>query len=335
VDVDSSEWDRFSSRQTGFTHCHLSDWRKVIERVFGHECLQFEERDAEGRLEGILPLVRVRSALFGNYLVSMPFLNYGGPLGTDAACRLLASRAVQEARASDADLMEFRSRVTLPIDLPVSHRKITVLLDLPDDPEVLMKALSAKVRNQIRRPQKEGVIIRFGVDQVGPFYRVFSRHMRDLGTPTFSRGFFEVIAETFPQSAWFGCAWLAAEPIACGAGFAIEGEFEMAWASSLLAYKRIAPNMLLYWAFMARAIGDGIPVFNFGRCTPNGGSHRFKKQWGSRDVPLHWYQYSTRGSRSATPFTVDEKYVWGPRLWRCLPVPVATLLGPRMVRYVP
>src|SRR4029079_3277961 len=76
VDVDRREWDRFSSRQTGFTHCHLSGWQKVIERVFGHECLQLQERDAEGLLEGILPLVLVKSALFGNYLVSMPFLNY-------------------------------------------------------------------------------------------------------------------------------------------------------------------------------------------------------------------------------------------------------------------
>jgi hypothetical protein len=90
----------------------------------------------------------------------------------------------------------------------------------------------------------------------------------------------------------------------------------MAWASSLLAHKQIASNMLLYWAFMERAIEKGIPVFNFGRCTPNSGSHRFKKQWGSRDVQLHWYQYSGSGSRSATPFTGDEKYVWGPRIWR-------------------
>ena len=134
MDVDSGEWDRFASRQTGFTHCHLSGWQKVIERVFGHECLQFQERDAAGRLEGILPLVRVESALFGNYLVSMPFLNYGGPLGTIDACRSLTSRAVEEARSADTDRMEFRSRVIVPIDLPGSHRNITALLDLPNDP---------------------------------------------------------------------------------------------------------------------------------------------------------------------------------------------------------
>jgi FemAB-related protein (PEP-CTERM system-associated) len=333
--VNRSEWDRFASGHAGFTHCHLSGWRDVIEKVFDHECLQFQERDAGGRLAGVLPLVRVKSALFGHYLVSMPFLNYGGPLGTEVACRALASRAAEEARQSNADIMELRSRVTLPVDLPDSHRKITALLDLPNDAEVLMKTLSAKVRSQIRRPRKEGVTVRFGADQVDPFYRVFSRHMRDLGTPTFPRKYFEVIAETFPESAWFGCAWRGAEPIAGGAGFATDGEFEMAWASALLAYKQIAANMLLYWAFMERAIETRIPVFNFGRCTPGSGSHRFKKQWGSRDVQLHWYQYSRSGSPDTTPFTSDRQYVWGPRIWRCLPVPVATLLGPRFVRYVP
>ncbi len=80
---------------------------------------------------------------------------------------------------------------------------------------------------------------------------------------------------------------------------------------------------------------QGIKVFNFGRCTPEGGTHRFKKQWGSRDEPLYWYQHSRGGAQVATPSPDDGAFSWGPRIWKKLPLPLATALGPRIVRYIP
>ncbi|MEO8140995.1 MAG: GNAT family N-acetyltransferase, partial [Gemmatimonadota bacterium] len=257
-----AEWDGFVRAQPGWTHFHLYGWRRIFERVFGHECIYFAARDEAGRLAGVLPLVRVRSLLFGHYLVSMPAVNYGGPLGTAAAVQALVASAVELARNDGVKLLELRSRQELPLDLPVSHRKVTVVLDLPQgDPAKLMKSFDAKLRSQVRRPQKEGITFRFGPDQVGPFFEVFARHMRDLGTPTQSKRLFETIAEVFPD-AWFGCAWLGDQPIAGGAGFVWGSEFEMTWASSLYSFNRLSPNMGLYYAFMERAMQEGITLFN-------------------------------------------------------------------------
>ena len=331
-------WDEFVRAAPGWTHFHLIGWKSVIERVFGHECIYLAAYDdaREGALAGVLPLVRVKSMVFGHFLVSMPFLNYGGPLGDDAAVRALVSHATEIAERDDARLLELRSRAPLPVDLPVSHRKVTVLLDLPGDADALWKRMDAKVRSQVRRPKKEGVTVRFGPEQVGPFFEVFSRHMRDLGTPTQPRRLFEVIAEVFGDEAWFGCAYLGEQPVACGCGFRWGSEFEMTWASSLVEHKRIAPNMLLYWSFMERAIDEGLTLFNFGRCSPGAGTHRFKLQWGSRDEQLWWYGRAANGdAEAATPSPNDSGYSWGPRLWKHLPTPVATVLGPRIVRYIP
>jgi len=330
----SAEWDAVVRSSTGWTQFHLYDWRRIFEEVFGHECIYLVARNEQGTIGGILPLVRVRSVLFGHYLVSLPFLNYGGPLGTPEAVRALAAAAAERAATDSVKLLELRSRQELPLDLPVSHRKITVVLDLPPQgSQALFKSFDSKLRSQIRRPQKEGVEVRFGREQVDPFFEVFSSHMRDLGTPTQPRRFFEAIAESFPD-AWFGCAWLGEKPVACGAGFRWGGEFEMTWASSLYAYSKLAPNMLLYWAFMERAMEQGLTLFNFGRCTPGSGTHRFKRQWGSRDEQLWWYQRG-RGDTTATPSPDQGAFSWGPRLWRRLPLPVATALGPRIVRYIP
>lgn len=329
-----AEWDGFVRAQANWTHFHLSGWRGIMAGTLGHQTPYLAARDARGSLAGVLPLVRVKSLLFGHFLVSQPFVNYGGPLGDPTAVKSLTESAVELARATGAGLLELRSRIELPIDLAVSHRKITVLLDLlPGDPEKTFKRFDAKLRSQVRRPIKEGVTMKFGPEQVRPFFEVFARHMRDLGTPTQPRALFEALALAFPEDMWVGCAYLGDLPVAGGIGFRWGDEFEMTWASSLHSHSKIAPNMLLYWSFMERCVREGIQVFNFGRTSPDSGTHRFKMQWGSREEPLHWYQHGA--GLAKTPSPDDARYSWGPRIWRKLPVPLATAVGPWVVRGIP
>src|SRR5262245_39540624 len=88
-----SEWDSFGAAQPGWTHFHRHGWREAITRVFGHETPYLAARDQNGALAGILPLVRVKSLVFGHYLISQPFVNYGGPLGTPEAVKALVEEA--------------------------------------------------------------------------------------------------------------------------------------------------------------------------------------------------------------------------------------------------
>jgi lipid II:glycine glycyltransferase (peptidoglycan interpeptide bridge formation enzyme) len=218
--------------------------------------------------------------------------------------------------------------------MPVSHHKLTTILDLPDDPDTLWASFPSKLRTKVRRPEKDGVSMRFGQDQVEPFFGIFSHHMRDLGTPTHSARLFRTIYDLFGDDVLVGCAYFEGRPIACGFGFCWNGEFEMTWSCALREFKTLRANMALYWAFMREAIGRGVRVFNFGRSTPGSGTHEFKLGWGARDEPLHWY-YHSRSGLAAAPSPDDGAYSWGPRLWRKLPTPVATAVGPRIVRFIP
>lgn len=333
------EWDALVRSRPGWTHFHLFGWRRVIEDAFGHEAVYLVARGESGEIEGVLPLFWVCSRLFGRYLVSMPFLNYGGPLGPAGASRALSDSAVHLLEENRGGLLELRCRAPLDVDLPLSLRKVTVLLDLPLETRELWDGLPSKVRSQIRRPQKEGMEARLeacssGTSELEAFYEVFSRHMRDLGTPVLPRRFFDRIAAEFPDSARFGSVWHEGRPVAAGCGFRWADELEMTWASSLRSHGRMAPNMLLYWAFMEHAIENGCRTFNFGRCTPGGGTHRFKLQWGGRDEPLHWYHHAA-GRRTKTPSPDDGSYAWGPRIWSRLPLAVANRLGPAIVKNIP
>ena len=328
-------WDAFVRAQPGWTPFHLAAWHAVVRDTWGHEQLLYVARDAEGAWRGVLRLVRVKSPIFGHYLVSEPFVNYGGPLGEPDAVRALVEAALDRARSDKVDLLELRSRHEVATDLEASHRKITVVMDLkPGAPDAVFKGLDSKLRSQVRRPAKEGVTMRFGPEQAAPFFSIFARHMRDLGTPTQPLALFENIARHFGDDAWFGCAYLNDIPIAGGVGFRWNGEFEMTWASALREYNKVSPNMLVYWAFIERACNEGLSLFNFGRCSPDGGTHKFKKQWGSRDEELWWYGWSPSGV-GATPSPDSAKFQLATRVWQKLPLGLTNRLGPALVRFIP
>lgn len=330
----AAEWDAFGAEQPGWTGFHRYGWRRVIERVHGRECIYLAARDSGNALRGILPLVRLKSPLFGHYLVSMPYLNYGGPLGDDRAVQALVAEAERIADLDAVKLLELRSARELPITLPVSHRKVTVVLPLDGGAEAVFGKFKAKLRSQIRRPAKEGVDVRLGADQVDAFFEVYAHHMRDLGTPAQPRALFRAIAEEFGDDAWFAVAWLGGQPIAGGAGLRWGEEFEISWASSLRAFNRTSANMGMYWALIEHAAGAGVRRFNFGRCSPGSATHTFKLQWGGVEEPLWWYS-GGRERGGAPPSQHSAKFRLAVKAWQRLPVPVATALGSRIVRNIP
>lgn len=334
LEDDGRAWDAFVARAPDATFCHLSGWREIIGDTMGHECRYVAAVDDDGTWQGVLPLVRVSSPLFGRFVVSMPFLNYGGPLGGLVVRGALERQAVAEAQRCGAGLLELRSRARMSPVLSLSRRKVTVLLGLPDSAEQLWRRFSSKLRSQVRRAESAGLDARFGPDQREPFYQVFARNMRDLGTPVMPAAWFERIARVFPELVEFGAVYLGDTPVAAGCGVRWRGEFEMTWASSLREFNHLAGNMLLYWSFMRRMLDGGARVFNFGRCTPDSGTHRFKRQWGGADVHLPWGQWSP-GETHATPSPDAPKYRLATAVWRRLPLSIANRVGPMLARVIP
>ena len=313
------------------THCHHPAWPGILEDALGHEAWFAAVEGPDGGLTGLMPVCHVRSRVLGDQIVSLPFLNGGGPIGTSEAQARLLRYALDQAHVSSCTC-EVRTRRPPPAPFNPEIRRITVVKHLPDDPEELWeKGLRSKVRSQVRRPQKEGMTFRSGPEELGPFYRVLSENMRDLGTPVLPRRFFEVIRARLGDAAVFAAVYHGDQPVAGGCGFVWEDEFEITWASSLRSHSRAAPNMLLYWGLMEDMVRRGVRVFDFGRCRPDGGTHRFKKQWGTEDIPLPWVS-SHGGYQEAADRSMLRL---ASRIWTRMPLAVTNRVGPRLARLMP
>lgn len=159
--------------------------------------------------------------------------------------------------------------------------------------------------------------------------------MRDLGTPVMPRAFFERIQSTFGDRVIFTAVYSASgQTAAAGCSFVWNGEVEIVWASSLREFNRFSPNMLLYSTLMEEAIGRGVTLFNFGRCTPGGPTHKFKLQWGGHDVPLPWPSWS-RDGKAGTPSPDRPVFRIATAVWSRLPMAIANRLGPILARQLP
>jgi len=72
----------------------------MVQGTFGHKGYYLMAHE-DGRIWGVLPLMHVRSRLFGNRLISQPFSDYGGPLAASSSVSdALYHRAVEIANYS-------------------------------------------------------------------------------------------------------------------------------------------------------------------------------------------------------------------------------------------
>ena len=333
ADRDSSEWDRSVTEHADASGYHVWAWRGVFERAFGHESIYLVARDGD-RIAGVLPLVFIDSLVFGRSLTSLPFLNYGGIVADsqEAADKLLAA-ATEVARHRRCRHVELRHVGRRFSSLPCKEHKVAMQLPLETG---MWQRLDRKVRNQIRKAQKSELTSEYGgVELLADFYQVFARNMRDLGTPVYGRRFFEEVLRSFPERTQIHVVRLRRVPVAAGITYRTGRGVEVPWASSVRDYSALCPNHLLYWSVIERAVADGCDVLDFGRSTPHEGTYKFKEQWGARPVPLHWEYALLNGAALPNASPTNPKFQLAIRMWKKLPVSIATRVGPSIVRAIP
>jgi len=117
------------------------------------------------------------------------------------------------------------------------------------------------------------------------------------------------------------------------AGFiVVDGtQAEIPWASCRSDAKPLGINMKLYWEALTLAIDRGCTAFDFGRSTIDGGTYRFKKQWGAEPLPLHWHRWERHPRADANSSASPGRFLrLATAVWQRLPLPIANLLGPRI-----
>jgi serine/alanine adding enzyme len=317
---------------------HLIGWKSVIEKSFGHKTYYLLSEDQNKRINGILPFVHLKSILFGNFAVSLPYFNYGGVCADDDEIRArLLHEATAIARAQKMDHIELRHLHNSVANMPVKTSKVSMRTTLPQTKDELWASFPSKLRSQVQRPVKEQMHTRVGQqDELDNYYEIFSRNMRDLGTPVYSKSFFRNILKEFPENAWICTVYTKEErPVASGFIVGFKKMLEIPWASSLRTYNRLSPNMLLYWNILEFACDRQYRIFDFGRSTAGEGTYKFKEQWGAKPIQLYWHYWMKNGGPLPEINPRNPKYKMAIKIWQRVPVVLTRLIGPHIVKNLP
>ena len=286
---------------------------------------------------GILPMVHIRSFLFGSIFCSMPFLNFGGVCandeGVERALMFAAEKIVKERKG---DYLELRHLTQSAMNIPVKNHKISMTVDLNPDPEVLWSHFSTKHRTNIRKTVKNGLEIKWGKKELLPdFYSLMCSGWKDLGTPIYGYSFFENILEELEDSVEIFLVIFQGKPIATAFNGMFKDTVEGMWLSTLPEFEKLSPSYFMYWEMIKWACQGGYKQFHLGRSSVESGGEFFKKKWNAVPKQLYWEYILNRNGKIPELNIDNPKYQFAIKMWKKLPLPVTKKLGPMLAKSIP
>jgi FemAB-related protein (PEP-CTERM system-associated) len=328
----ADDWDAFVLRCPEATFFHRAGWQQVVERSFGHRTYYlYAEQD--GAIRGVLPLVHIKSRLFGNSLISNAFCVYGGPAALDDAARAaLDRRAIGLMTTLGADCLEYRQLARTHPDWPAKDGLYATFRRAIDpDPDVNLKAIPRKQRAVVRQSLERNLTVAEN-DGLDRFFALYGESVRNLGTPVFGKRFFRNLKEVFGAD----CAILTVlhddKPVCSVMSFYFRDEVLPYYAGATPAVRTLGGYDFMYWHLLSDGARRGLKLFDFGRSKHGTGAFSFKKNWGFTPQPIfHEYQLKPGGViPDINP--LNPKYRLFINAWKRLPLPVANIIGPLIAR---
>jgi FemAB-related protein (PEP-CTERM system-associated) len=336
---ETAAWDSFVRAHPDATFFHLAAWREVIQSAFGHRPY-YVAAAQDGAIVGVLPLVQVKTRLFGHTLISNPFCVYGGPLAaTPEASRALADHAAGLRETLGAAACEFRFLSAPPedyLDSAWAARDalyVTFRRAIAADDEANLKAIPRKQRAVVRRGIERGLTATADRD-VDTLYAIYAESVRNLGTPVFARRYFRVLGKVFGDAMDVVTVRDGATPVAAVMNFYWRDEVIPYYGGGTAQARACGGNDFMYWEVMRRGAARGCRTFDFGRSKQGTGAFAFKKNWGFSPAPLHYRVLVAPGQAVPEVNPTNPKYRLMIAAWKRLPLPVANLIGPILVRGV-
>ncbi len=324
-------WDRFVEDYPEATFFHRAGWRHVLRRAFGYDSYYLYVQQ-EGQVAGILPLGHVKSILFGNALISVPFCVYGGCCAvTESAKEALCDAALALAHKLNVDCLELRERDPMTQGGHVKDLYVTFRKRISRDPELNLKAIPRKQRAMIRKGIKAGLQSSIDGD-LRRFFAVYSESVRNLGTPVYSANYFAILREVFRDECEVLTVTDGTHPVASVMSFYFRNEVLPYYGGGTKDARRVKGNDFMYWELMRRAGERGIEIFDFGRSKKGTGAYSFKKNWGFDPRPMPYRYHLVKAATVPDINPLNPKYRLFVSLWKKLPLPVANFLGPLISR---
>lgn len=302
----NEKWDQWVEKHPFGLIYHLSGWKNVLDKSFGHiKGHYLAILDERGDIRSALPLFEAKSFLTGNRLVSIPFTSLFDPLVSSREdMDKLVEAALELSKKVKASYIELRTFMSsgLKEEKKLDEQRFYKYHYIPlgDDPEAIKKTFDRTcVRQRISRALKSDLTLVNGETEndLRKFYNLHMITRKRNGLPVQSYLFFKTLWNNFYPSGKLQLflAEHKGNPVAGMILLKYKERVSAEFAASDDQYRNMSPNHFLFWESIKMACREGYKIFDFGRTSPsNTGLMDFKERWGTQIVDLPYFYHSEK-----------------------------------------
>jgi len=262
----------------------------------------------------------------GKSLVSLPHFSYGSI--TNNTSSEIDWQQVLEKYALPRNIAQMEIRQASPAETARSL-KTSSWLPLYNTLDEQLKGFSPNLRRKIRKGIRIGFYTRQGgLELLNDFWMIYAHHLDKLGSVAPPKRFFATLLKEYTVGNALIFILYKRDKVVGGAfNLAYKGFYENGWFATLHKYQKEYASYALHHAMIEHAIGLKCHTYSFGRSTTGSGVHRFKQQWGTKDVPLKWVQYPAQQVNL-------RKQTWLGEIWKLLPWPIRKYVGRYLAKWI-
>jgi hypothetical protein len=334
--TENLKWDELLLKTDRATFFHTSAWARVLSESYGYTALYFTA-DTDGKLSGLIPVMEVKSVLTGKRGVSLPFTDICNPVADSIATfHALMHRLTEYGHRAGWKYIEFRGGSDFFEGTPNCEEHIFHILNLDGDEERLFKSLRESTRRNIRKAEKEGVVVSllYTLESLATFYQLHCGTRKWHGLPPQPWSFFKKIFEhviTY-RKGFVALAVYQGKPIA-GAVYALYRDQALyKFGASDRNYQNLRANNMVMWEAIRWFCRNGFCSLDFGRTEPeNEGLLQFKRGWRATETRVANHRFDLKQNTfSADRGKVKSSY----SMCKIMPLPVLRLAGRILYRHV-
>ncbi len=328
-----SDWDNYIKSHLEGTFFHLSGWKKIMEKSFSFNC-PYLVAEANQKIVGLLPLVEVKSFLFGHSLTSLPFCVFGGALAdTPEIKTALEKKACDIAEELGVDYLELRYKTEQKNDFLVKSVHSYFTTELNDGHDEILLSIKKKQRAVVRHSLKNELTVDVNKD-INDFYHIYSTSVRNLGTPVFSKKYMQNILTEFPDCSDILAVSHNGKTISSVMNFYYKDQVLPYYGGGTVEARHLKSNDHMYYKLMCHAFDRGCKLFDFGRSKNDSGPYKYKKTWGMEPQPIFHYYHLVKATELPNLSPNNPKYALFIKLWQKLPLKVSQIIGPFLSKYL-
>jgi hypothetical protein len=330
-----SDWDRFVQESPGVIAWHSYRWADVLAQHYGTEFYPLAVYDGSG-ICGILPLYRIKTLRSGEALISIPHFVAGGIVAErEDVRRALLDKAIAMGKQLNIKRLAFRQyKVKLAGPLNTDENYYNRELELSPDLDKVWQSISQTNREKILESQAFNLELEYPSADTASFFQLLLHDQHAAGVPCVSKswvtGLFNTGAYEIALLRLKGelVAGTMVKKFRDTVSYPFTCLRDQSERTVLFAYN-------LYWQLITRLAKQEIRISHSGRIPITEAAFGYRLGWGGTKYS-YYYQYHGYGEKQmefSTKRGARRELVES--VWRKIPVSVAQVLGPVVVKQFP